>query len=385
VNGDGLAEAQYLRREDAMADAPDATTPPGVDPRVGVTERNDRAAPRPITIAIAGDVMLGRYVNEVIRERGHAYPWGELLPTLYDVDLFLVNLECAITSETKRWHDGSYKPFHFRADCTSVETLRVGRVDFAALANNHIGDFGHAGLLETIAVLDRAGISHAGAGENLTAALTPARIDALGARVAVVSFADYPEQWAAGPSSPGMAFVPVSVTEDFAPVAEALEQARRDADVVVISMHWGPNFGERPPRHFRDFAHRALECGADIFWGHSAHIVQGIEVRNGKLILYDTGDFVDDYAVEPNLRNDLSMLFLVRISPPFIERLELIPVHIRSCQVNPATGAGRDWIVRRVRELSAELGTVLTTADCGLRTHISREVSDLPTEAARGL
>lgn len=323
---------------------------------------------RPITLAIAGDVMLGRHVNEVIADKGHAYPWGELLSTLYAADLFLVNLECAITRETTRWHNGSHKPFHFRADPTAVETLRAGRVDFAALANNHIGDFGQEGLLETVAVLDGAGIAHAGAGQNLRAALAPARLDVLGTRVAVVAFADYPEKWAAERSSPGMAYVHVSLDDGFTPVAETLRDARADADVVVLSMHWGPNFEERPPRHFRDFAHRALESGADIFWGHSAHIVQGVEVYDGKLILYDTGDFVDDYAVEPHLRNDLSMLFLVRISQAHVDRLEMIPVQIRRCQVNPVHGPPRQWIVERVKALSAELGTELEETVTGLRT-----------------
>jgi poly-gamma-glutamate synthesis protein (capsule biosynthesis protein) len=329
---------------------------------------------RPITLAIAGDVMLGRHVNDVIHERGHAYPWGVLLPTLYDADLFLVNLECAITSETTRWQNGSYKPFHFRGDPETVETLRAGRVDFAALANNHIGDFGQAGLLETVAHLDRAGIAHAGAGTDLSAALAPARLDVFGTRIVVVAFADYPEKWAAGPSSPGMAYTPVSVEDNFAPVARALDRARRDADLVIFSMHWGPNFEERPPRHFRDFAYKTLECGADVFWGHSAHVVQGVEVRDGKIILYDSGDFIDDYAVEPTLRNDLSMLFLLRVSGPCIERLDLVPVHIRRCQVNPASGAGRDWIIDRVRALSSELGTTLTETPRGLGTAVERRL-----------
>jgi len=332
----------------------------------------EESAARPITIAIAGDVMLGRHVNEVIHERGHAYIWGELLPTLHDADLFLVNLECALTHERRRWFNKSYKRFYFRADPEAVEALRVGRVDFAALANNHIGDYGQTGLLETIAVLDRAGIAHAGAGENLSAAVAPARLTVFDTRVAVVAFADHPERWAAEPSSPGLAFAHISATDKFDPVAEALHNARRDADFVILSMHWGPNFSERPGRHFREFAHKALECEADVVWGHSAHIVQGVEVREGKVILYDTGDFIDDYAVEPNLRNDLSMLFVLRISPPFIERLELIPVRIRRCQVNPAQGTAREWIVERVRALSAELGTKLEATPTGLRTTARR-------------
>src|SRR5687768_13900902 len=110
------------------------------------------------TLALTGDVMLGRLVNEAIAHRGFAYPWGDTLSLLQDIDAVCINLECALTRHTKRWAGDPDKPFVFRADPDAVETLRIGRVRFAALANNHILDFGEDGLLETVAVLDRAGI-----------------------------------------------------------------------------------------------------------------------------------------------------------------------------------------------------------------------------------
>ncbi|MBX6341092.1 MAG: CapA family protein, partial [Thermomicrobiaceae bacterium] len=159
---------------------------------------------RPVTLAIAGDVMLGRLVNEVIAREGFAYPWDDLIPTLREVDAFLINLECALTSRTERWHDGAYKAFYFRAEPAVVETLRIGRVDFACLANTHIGDFGLEGLLETVAVLDRAGIAHAGAGADPISAAAPARLTVGGWRIAILAYADYPEEWAAAPGRPGI-------------------------------------------------------------------------------------------------------------------------------------------------------------------------------------
>ena len=175
----------------------------------------------------------------------------------------------------------------------------------------------------------------------------------------MVAFADYPVAWAATPSSPGLNYRPISVAdEDFAEVARIIATARQDADLVLFSIHWGPNMRLRPTDQFREFARRVIDAGADIFWGHSAHVVQGVEVHHGKLILYDTGDFIDDYAVDPHLRNDLSALFLVRIEPPLIERLDLVPVQIDKMQVNLTAGAERDWIVRRLTTLCAEMGTV---------------------------
>ena len=314
-----------------------------------------------VTLALAGDVMLGRVVNDEIRRRGFAWPWGDLGPVLREADLFLINLECALTRETRCWQPASgYKPFHFRADPDVVATLESGRVDFASLANNHIGDFGTAGLLETLAVLDRAGIGRAGAGRDLAEARAPVRLAAGGLGVSVVAFADHPVDWAATATSPGINYTPVSLDPaEFAAVEHAIAEARRGADLVVVSMHWGPNMRPRPTPEFRAFAARVVDAGADIFWGHSAHVVQGIEVLDGRLVLYDTGDFVDDYAVDPGLRNDLSALFLVRVGSAGLERLEIVPVFIDEMRVNLAPEPEGAWFSRRLRELSAELGTEL--------------------------
>lgn len=115
----------------------------------------------------------------------------------------------------------------------------------------------------------------------------------------------------------------------------------------------------RPPPDFQDFAHGVLEAGADVFWGDSAHLLQGIELVDGKVILYDTGDFVDDYAINSVARNDFSALFLLRMIPHAGERIEIIPALIGDIMVTRATGSTRQEIVERLSELSAEFGTTL--------------------------
>jgi len=319
-----------------------------------------------VTLALAGDVMLGRGVQQVIASKGYAWPWGDVLPLLWKADLVLVNLECALTTSTTRGPDGGPKRFHFRAPPDVVETLRVGHVDFAALANNHGFDFGIDGMLETRRVLDRAGIHHAGAGDNAAEAEKPALLLADHLHVAVVAFADHPREWAARPGAPGMNYLPVSTdTLNLERVERALTEARRHADLVVCSIHWGPNMNSRPSAAFREFARRIVGLGADLFWGHSAHLVQGVEIVDGRPILYDTGDFVDDYAVDEDLRNDLSALFVVKVRDRRIERLELLPVQISGRQVNQAQGAARERFVRGFAALCAELGTPVAEAPGG--------------------
>lgn len=315
----------------------------------------------PLRLAFAGDVMLGRLVNESLTQGGDpARPWGDLLPTLWNADLFFVNLECALTTRTERWSDGGYKPFYFRADPAVVETLKRGRVDFASLANNHICDFGTAGLLDTVATLDAAGIAHAGAGTDRWGAREPALLTVGDTRVAVVAWADYPAEWAATPGTAGINYTPITLAREyFDEIRVAVAVARERADLVVFSMHWGPNMRPHPRPEFRAFAHAVIEAGVDIFWGHSAHVVQGAEVLGGRVVLYDAGDFVDDYAVDPHLRNDLSALFVVEVKPPAVEGVEVIPVRIDDLQVSRSQGRDREWFVERFTARCAELGAAV--------------------------
>jgi poly-gamma-glutamate synthesis protein (capsule biosynthesis protein) len=314
-------------------------------------------------LALAGDVMLGRGVNRRISELGPRYPWGDVLSDIQQADLFLINLECALTSHRKRWRNGT-KAFYFRTHPRAVKTLQSARVDFAALANNHAVDYEMTGLLDTVRHLDDTGIAHAGAGADQGAAVEPAFLRAGRWRIGVLAYADYPIEWAAGPTAPGINYTSVSVAaDDIALIARALEAARPQADLVIFSIHWGPNMRERPTPEYRDFARHVIDAGADVFWGHSAHLVQGVELWHGKPILFDTGDFVDDYAVDPELRNDLSALFVLSVRPPIIDRIDLVPVAISDRQVNRALGKDREWFCQRFAALSAELGTDVRSTD----------------------
>jgi poly-gamma-glutamate synthesis protein (capsule biosynthesis protein) len=315
---------------------------------------------REISLMIGGDVMLGRGVNARILRHGPAWPWGDLLPGLREADGLFVNLECALTERTERWHDGALKAFYFRADPGAAESLRLAGVDFASVANNHIGDFGLQGMLDTLAALDRVGVHHAGAGRDGRESRAPAVLPVGDLRIAVVAAADYPEEWGAAAGRPGMFRVEVS-TEPWAfdPVQQALAEARRLADFVVFSIHWGPNMREQPTPEFRAYARRVLEAGADLFWGHSAHVVQGVEVLDGRPILYDTGDLVDDYAVDEDLRNDLTALFRLHVAGGRVRAIELLPVRIADGCAHWATGVDRAWFEHQLRVRCQPLGTAV--------------------------
>src|SRR3712207_2636149 len=112
-----------------------------------------------ISVALTGDVMLGRGVNETLRAARPDEPWGDVLPLLDSADLRMINLECAITAHKRPWSRTS-KVFHFRTDPPAVEVLKAARIDACSLANNHTLDFEERGLLDTLSHLDTAGIRY---------------------------------------------------------------------------------------------------------------------------------------------------------------------------------------------------------------------------------
>lgn len=318
------------------------------------------------TLALAGDVMLGRLVNDVVKTVPAARPWGDLLPLMANADCRLVNLECAITKHLKPW-TRTEKVFHFRADPYVVDVLRAALIDAVSLANNHVLDYNEAGLLDTLQHLDQAGIAHAGAGHTLDEACRPALIDAGGSSIALIAVTDNEPAFAATAERPGTCYLPVSPAS--LPAIDAQVKAARaaGAELVVLSNHWGPNMVERPPPPFRDFARAAIELGVDLYFGHSAHLCQGIEIHHGKPILYDTGDFLDDYAVDPWLRNDWSFLFLVTFDAGKLARLELVPAKLTLAQVRRARDPERAQLCQRMQALCAEFGTPFSDVGGRLR------------------
>lgn len=324
-----------------------------------------------ITMVFTGDVMLGRLVNQTIRIKGFEYPWGDTLPIMKGANLSLINLECVIAKDGKPW-DKTPKVFFFRADPTAINVLKVAGIDYVTLANNHTLDFQETALLETLERLDRNNIAHAGAGMDINEASRPALLEAKGIKVGVVAFTNNEPDFSATESRPGTNYTPITTDDKiFNRVKSAIASARdTGANIVVFSIHWGPNMRQFPPDYFKEFAHAVMDAGADIFHGHSAHIFQGIEIYKGKPIMYDTGDFIDDYYVGPE-KNDQQLLYLITTSSSGVERFELIPVLISECQVNQATGEIFDEIFERIKMLSNAMGTEVFKKDNRLEIVLS--------------
>lgn len=310
--------------------------------------------PAAMEIAFVGDVMLGRLVADELRRRPPEYPWGDTLPLLRRADLLVGNLEFVLATDGRPWPG---KAFHFRADPGAVASLETAGFALVSVANNHVLDFGYEAALASLATLADRGIRFAGAGEDLDAARRLAAVRRGGLEVGMLAFTDNEPGWEAGPDSPGVRYAPVDPRDPrAAALLEAVARARPAVDLLVVSAHWGGNWGVDVPRSHRAFAHALVEAGADVVFGHSPHIPRGVEVVHGRPVLYSAGDFIDDYAVDPVERNDRSFVFLLRTDGAAPTELRLHPTEIGDCRVRLARGDA-EQIASGMARRCAALGT----------------------------
>lgn len=311
----------------------------------------------PITLAIAGDTMLGRGVAD--RLQAGAPPESlfdpDLVRIVRDADLFILNLECCVSDRGQPWPD-PHKPFFFRAPPIAVQALTHLGVSCVTLANNHALDFGADALADTLGHLASAGIACVGAGRDVRAARAPAILHAGGLRFGVIGFTDHPAAFGASLDRPGVAFADLRAGPP-GWLAALIRATRPSVDALVVTPHWGPNMAAAPVSHVRRTAPALLDAGATLVAGHSAHVVHGVTPG----VLYDVGDFIDDYAVDPVMRNDIGLLFLVSIDEDGPIGLEAIPLRLDFAHTGLADGADAAWIARRFIDASRALGTEVET------------------------
>lgn len=290
----------------------------------------------PITIGLLGDMMLGGRVGEGLAEGRQVFA-PEITSLLGEADFVVGNLECCVTTATQRWASPS-KRFYFRAPPAAADALAELGVDCVTLANNHSMDYLDVGLRETIDRLTSVGIDVVGAGESALRARAPLIVDINGMRVAVLGVTDHPSEWAATRNSPGVAFADLSAGIP-AWLQTRIETLAQACDVVLVSPHWGPNLARAPVPYVRRAAEDFLEAGAALVAGHSAHLSHGTTDR----VIFDLGDFVNDYEPHPQVRMDLGAVWLVDIdtagSPA---RARVFPTVCRDGQVALASGPDRE-------------------------------------------
>ncbi len=368
------------------------------------------AAPRsagrqPIKIFLCGDVMTGRGIDQIMpepcdpvlyesyvgsavdyvrlaeaahgaipRHVGPAYIWGAALDELDRArpDIRIVNLETSITHSD----EPSPKGINYRMSPENAGCLAALAPDCCVLANNHVLDWGRTGLLDTLANLEARGIKTAGAGRTAAEAAAPAMLDLAGkGRVLVFAFASptsgVPHNWAATHSSPG-----VNVLHDLSDtsrIADEIAMHRQPGDVVVVSVHWGSNWGYEVPEAQRRFAHALIDdADVSVIYGHSSHHPRPIEVHRDRLILYGCGDFLNDYEGirgYEDFRGDLVAMYFAELQASGnLAALEIVPLRIEKFRLTPASGADAGWLTAVLDRESRKFGAGVGSAPDGRRT-----------------
>jgi poly-gamma-glutamate synthesis protein (capsule biosynthesis protein) len=346
----------------------------GVDqilPHPGDPRLRERYARDARTYVELAEAVNGRIPHPV----DAAWPWGDVLRTLdqVDPDVRVVNLE---TSVTRSDDFAAGKGVHYRMNPGNLPCLAAARPDACALANNHVLDFGYRGLEETLDALSGAGLRAVGAGRDVDEARQPAVVPVEGGgRVVIFSFgmvsSGIPSSWAATRGRAGVDVVPDLSDASAAEIAERGQAVKRPGDVVVVSVHWGSNWGyDVFPDQIR-FAHRLIDDGVDVVHGHSSHHPRPIEVYRDKLILHGCGDFIDDYEGikgHEECRDDLRLLYIASVEPDtgHLAGLRMVPMQARQMRLHHASRADCEWLRATLDRISHSLGPRIETESDGV-------------------
>lgn len=309
--------------------------------------------PTEFTIAAVGDIMLGGTAGPELERFGYDYPFEQVRGVLTQADIAFGNLEGPLTNGGK---PATQKQYVFRSppDKVAPALARAG-LRVVSLANNHSMDYGREGLIDTMRALDQAGIRYVGAGETLAAARRPAIVELPGARVAFLAYSlTFPEEFWATAESAGSAFGHEhQVRADIA-------AARKQADVVIVSFHWGRE-GTTVLRDYQtQLGRAAIDAGASAVLGHHPHILQAVERYRQGVILYSLGNFVFGSFSADATRSAIALL---TFREGRVQRVRLVPINVKNAEVvfqpRLLTGTDADEVVTTLQQLSSMQGTQL--------------------------
>jgi poly-gamma-glutamate synthesis protein (capsule biosynthesis protein) len=311
-------------------------------------------------------VLLAEQANGPIpRRNGSSYVWGAALGLLERMqpDARIINLETAVTRSNDRMNKG----INYRMSPENAECLTAAGINCCVLANNHVLDWGRAGLLETLTTLQKLNVKATGAGRNDHEARAPAVLNLSKARLLIFSFGStssgIPLEWAATPDTPGVNLLPDLSEATASEVADQVMAFRRPGDLVVVSIHWGSNWGYHIP-HAQEILARALidKAGVSIVHGHSSHHPRAIEIYRDRLILYGCGDFLNDYEGihgYERYRDDLALMYFADLDPTSgsLHALKLVPLQIKNFRLSIPLGRDIEWIQRTLDGECKRFGT----------------------------
>ena len=351
-----------------------------------------------INLFLCGDVMTGRGIDQILphpsdpaihesymkdarryveiaekvngpipRFVAPGYIWGDAIGELENLapDVRVINLETSVTKSDDYWKE---KGVHYRMHPMNIDCITAAKIDVCSLANNHVLDWGYAGLKETLKTLRKARIKGVGVGMNVNEAESLAMIEIEGkGRVVIFALGSptsgVPLNWAVSQKGPGVNLLRDLSDDAIRRIRKKVQEVRQDRDIVVASIHWGGNWGYHVPQEEIDFAHQLIdEAGVDMIHGHSSHHVKGIEVYRDRLILYGCGDFLNDYegiGGYEYYRDDLGLMYFATMDPSTgkLVQLEMTPTAIENFKVNRTSREDALWLANVLDREGKRFGT----------------------------
>ncbi len=320
-----------------------------IEPQTRIREKRTELGKRPlplVSISAVGDLMLSSHVIGFIRRNGVDYPFDSTRSFIATADIAIANLEAPFSDSGKRFVD---KTFTFKVPPDFAAGIKNAGFDVVTCANNHIVDYGCEGLENTLATLDSAGIKYCGAGNNVFQACAETVIDHFGVRVAFLGYSlTYPQAFWATASRCGTCYP----TEQR--LIDGIKTAQKNADLVVVSFHWGGEKRIYPKTYQTHFARLAVDQGADLVLGHHPHVLQGIEIYKGRLIAYSLGNYAFG-SYSHNSRD--SVCLKVFISPTGLIYARLLPISVYNYKVHfqprPLRGEQFSAVIQHLNKISA--------------------------------
>ncbi|MCJ8312875.1 MAG: CapA family protein [Saccharospirillaceae bacterium] len=306
-----------------------------------------------IKLGFVGDIFLGGSAKPILEAKGYDYPFENVQPILDDSDILFGNLEGPLTNYDEIYIEKTYL---FKSDPIKVSSvLKQTGFDIVSLANNHALDYGLQGMLDTKEVLDSQSVYYIGVGHDNYAARRAIVIEEQGIKVGYLAYNNtYPKEFWATQEKFGVAYGKQS---EF---IEDIQNLTTVSDIKVITFHWGRE-GETNLRDYQiEFAHAAIDAGADIVVGHHPHILQSVEKYKNGLILYSIGNFT--FGTYGKLAQT-SGIFNVEVSKHAVKKLEITGIDVFNQRVHfkPTLLVGEEMSIlyESLNELSLERDTQL--------------------------
>lgn len=282
------------------------------------------------TATMVGDMMFSRNVTKVLDRQGYDYLFRYVKPYFLNSDYNTGNFESPIILGNEEDYVLPDKNIYLHANQDAAPYLASINFSNVNVANNHLMDFGLAGLMETMDTFQNAGLPIIGAGLNKTQSgqITYNEFETM--TVATLGGTDVGYQW--GYSTDHQAGANRIRLADMLPL---IREAAQNADLVVVHAHWGVEYDSSPTPRQEEIGRAMVDAGADIVIGHHSHTLQPVEIYNDGIILYSLGNFIFDQGWT---KTKDSVLTQYKVMDNGDRILEMTPMQVAEASPTPLSG-----------------------------------------------